>query len=219
MTTRQQKNRLRLTTWGLALPTVVATTWALLWPIDSEYGAPTESLRPKLGSSNLAAADTDSRDRVVIDTNWNRKLRSWDLETSDNVASTSAELRVESAAGLRLVGTVLEPGATFAMIADQSGTIDLQPEGGILAIEPNGVRVESISAHSVVINYRGVAETLALVSLQDTPAQGTASESGSAPPTGDENGESIAPENLDDELDWLNGEPPMPAVSSQGKEK
>ena len=222
MTTRQQKNRLRLATWGLALPTIAIVTWAVFWPIASEYSQPAESLQAKLGSPNMTVAK-EPLDRQVVETNWNRTLRSWNAEAPPVAVPPSASLQAKSAAGLRLVGTVLEPGATFAMIADQSGTIDLQPVGGILAIEPRGVRVERISARSVVINYRGVSETLSLVSMLDTSDQESASDQVGESPTTEMNSESIAPKNLDDELDWLNGEPPMQAspprtnATSEGK--
>lgn len=53
-----------------------------------------------------------------------------------------------------LVGTILEEGRSMAVIMDAEGQIDLKPEGGILDLKPDGVRVERIAADTVLVSYQ-----------------------------------------------------------------
>jgi hypothetical protein len=134
-----------------------------------------------------------------------RRLQGWSIasapqEADSNAATPIYSSAAEPLAGLVLTGTIIEPGKSFAMFSDRSGATDLKPVGGLLRLEPAGIRIDSIVGRRVVVSFEGLTHELELPHTTTSPVD---------PPPAE-----LAP--LEAELDWLNGSEPdsSPSMST-----
>ena len=63
---------------------------------------------------------------------------------------------------MTLVGTIIEPGNSLAIIADAAGEFDVKGVGESLELNPPGVSVKSIESEQVQLQYRGETSTVKL---------------------------------------------------------
>ena len=112
----------------------------------------------------MTSSDLESAKISKRGAHWYRQLRKESLIAARQVTieqpPAESTLPGSSDTGIRLIGTILETGNSFAMVVDVDGRIDLQPEGGVLQIDPNGIRVERINHDSIVVSRNGTRETL-----------------------------------------------------------
>ncbi len=115
--------------------------------------------------------------------------------------------------GLRLVGTVIEQGRSIAIAIDRAGKLDFCREGDSLQLEPEGVRVETVSDNSVRVSFKGHASTwlmgqsLRLESEQPNQPQGASPRFSTemVTPTESRNQPKMG---LEEELELINGVQP-----------
>ena len=70
---------------------------------------------------------------------------------------------------VRLVGTIIEAGRSMAIVTDASGKIDLKQVGGVLDLEPPGIRVDQIEAETVTVSFQGAQSRLKMEETKETP--------------------------------------------------
>lgn len=187
-------------------------SWLLFWPvklsIESDKIAPT--------NENMSTQRGDTDHRIEVDQTWSRRLRNWQTASIDLQSPMKAEEYSQNQLRLWLVGTIIEKNNSYAMIADSVGNVDMQKIGGLLQIEPAGIRVERIDRQQVEVSYEGSREVLQVVkvpidSVVDADpemADSSSADPGLNPQMEDEYMPKF--ESLDSELDWLNGSPPQP---------
>ncbi len=199
----------RLAMISLPALSLGAALWALAWPIPQPgdlMDLQSDQPLPIHASATLLddATPTDGNSPA-----WNRRLQPWrpaaigaPLDIAERVVDVDAN---RAGLGLRLLGTIMEPGHSFAIVADRHGSIDIQPAATVLQLEPAGIRLESIERNSARVSYQGSQHTLNLAAIADIPPAQVAShdlpgvmEQDDKAPTQDM--------SLEDELDWLNGE-------------
>lgn len=214
----------------LAVATVAAMGWAMFWPVtvESPISNGTSPAAPRTGEPV-----EESNRPVAIDGTWRKALRRESLILSQPESVAASTPLVENRLALELLGTIIEAGNSYAMVADALGNIDLQPEGGLLQIEPQGVRIERIDRRRVEVSYAGYRTALELKERQAVaegpllePDRENSSQKndGSHSPSRVADSEPRQFESLEDELDWLNGQVPdadvgetrVPATDSQG---
>ncbi len=192
--------------------------WGALWPIQRPTEATGEATIPL--SPNLKQAGLSSNQLAAV-TLSDRRLQGWSPVANEPIsASTNPTQSLSSMDGVRLAGTVIETGHTYAMLVDRHGTVDLQPAGAELLLDPAGIQIESIAPRSVVLSFRGKKQELLLADVAIEPSAGDDLESGSAPSLASEAMEAQTmdsrPEatrqsqvklSLEEQLDWLNGSP------------
>lgn len=212
MIRRKRKNVRAALLSGLVLATLSWTAWALLWPVTGSQPAVASKSNEELVRS--LAIDSAAGGFALDAAIWQRRLQGWVVEadTQALAPSPSSVPFSSSHAGVRLVGTIIETGNSFAMLVDRHGTIDCRPAGAILQLDPPGIRVDSIASGSAVVSYNGRSETLALTGLT---RDASIAEEDSEPVIDPDPGESqeaasmqSADElSMEDEFDWLNGTP------------
>jgi hypothetical protein len=203
--------------------------WAALWPVPN--------LGPQLSTDQASGSSVIGSNPAVPDIEsahpWSqrlneRRLQAWPVtppaEELNEIAPPLALSAVAAPlAGLRLTGTIIEPGKSFAILSDPSGAMDLKPVGGLLILEPAGVRVDSIEASRVIVSFKGSNHQLDLTHPAVVPAVGSILEVDAATPSMvelevsdssalemqsdttpvDRQHSELTP--LEAELDWLNG--------------
>ncbi len=116
--------------------------------------------------------------------------------------------------GLRLVGTVIEKGGSMAIAIDRAGKLDFCREGAMLQLQPEGIRIESVSNDFVCVSYRGQSSNWPMgQTLQMTQGALPATDS-PAIPSIPSNADANAPakktkSELLDELEMINGNNPL----------
>ena len=178
MLKRGQRRKLLLAVnAGLTFGAVGLFAWAVSWPIDLPEPSTGSSL---LTTTNTSSATTNGLD-PVDDQQWSeqlagRRLQGWAVvpqATNSNVAPLSSVSQAPASgplAGVQLTGTIIEPGKSFAMVVDRHGVVDLKPVGGMLQLEPAGIRVDSIASRSIVVSYQGKSQELVVVKEAVSPA-------------------------------------------------
>lgn len=186
MLKRGQRRKLALAVnAGLIFGAVGLLAWAVLWPIDLPEPSTGSSL---LTTTNTSPATTNGLD-PVDDPQWSeqlagRRLQGWAVvpqATNADVAQPTAVSQAPASgplAGVQLTGTIIEPGKSFAMVVDHHGVVDLKPVGGILQLEPAGIRVDSIASRSIVVSYQGKSQELVVVKEAVSPAKPPGNNSG-----------------------------------------
>ena len=67
---------------------------------------------------------------------------------------------------LTLVGTIIDPGNSLAIIADANGQFDVKGVGDTLEIDPDGIEISNIKAEQVTLTHRGKSTVLILERTQ-----------------------------------------------------
>jgi hypothetical protein len=107
--------------------------------------------------------------------------------------------------GLRLVGTVIEPNRSTAIVMDQIGNLDFCLEQQSIQLEPSGIFVSHISDAFVEVNVQGTLHKWTLgQSLTISNPPSTVSQPYKPIPA-KVDGVAPAPVNLDEEMERLNG--------------
>jgi len=186
---------------------VACIGWATLGPVPLPSSQTSSGALPRPQVTPTASPSSDTTGELE----WNqrlseRRLQGWAIASAPQGLDSSTATPIYSSAaeplaGLVLTGTIVEPGKSFAMFSDRSGATDLKPVGGLLRLEPAGIRIDSIVGRRVVVSFEGLTHELELphtaTSLVDPPPA------------------EVTP--LEAELDWLNGSEPdnSPSMSTQ----
>ena len=106
------------------------------------------------------------------------------------------------------MGTIIEQGNSFAMIRDHAGNVDLQPEGGVLQLSPKGTTVVEVKSKSVVLvkNSRRTELRMAARTAPAIETEAGRAAAAMAKEDLDAMDEDPVFNNLEEELDWLNGD-------------
>ncbi|MGB7344299.1 MAG: hypothetical protein WBD20_08805 [Pirellulaceae bacterium] len=62
---------------------------------------------------------------------------------------------VQTSLGVRLVGTIIEPGSNLAIASDREGQLSFRSEGQRFQLQPKGLLIESIDDAGVWVRYKG----------------------------------------------------------------
>ncbi|TWT82572.1 hypothetical protein CA13_40350 [Planctomycetes bacterium CA13] len=175
-------------------------TWGVI-PIETVVS---QSANRPLSRSGTSSSANPSLEQSHLEAVWSRSLQGKLLSAKPParpVAPTPPRIIVKpnvvpavpirTDTGIRLVGTVVEPGRSLAIATDRQGQFAFQGVGERLRLLPKGVLVESIDSAGVWVKYKGqriqlvVGENLMLNSeskvmdrsqdraSQDTPMQDT----------------------------------------------
>ena len=168
--TRRTMNR---SAAGMVLAAIAVGFWG--WtsssssPIEnSEAHVSSKRIRPEQATESSTAPTASHSNGDADSEIWSRPLQFGFRERSDSVASATAmSTTVPSApvvvpkgtnskdSGLRLVGTVIEQGRSMAIAIDALGRLDFRGVGDFVQLDPQGVRIDSVSDRSVRISFQG----------------------------------------------------------------
>ena len=196
----------------LSASAIAALVWALVWPVPDWKAQANRKLKDSSSNQVERAGDggnSSARQQEAEQVDWSRRLRWSEKPLAKNDNETKPQ-RVTQAKPSRfqLLGTIIEKGHSFAMIQDQAGNIDLQPEGGVLQLSPKGTTVAEVKSKSVVL-IKNNRRTELKMAARTSPA--IAIEAGAAvEPMAEEDIDAMDAEpvfnSLEEELDWLNGD-------------
>lgn len=71
---------------------------------------------------------------------------------------------------LTLVGTIIDPDQSLAIVADADGNFDVKGVGDSLELQPAGVQIGHIEAEVITLQYQGKEETIRLDRDASQPA-------------------------------------------------
>ncbi|MEM7475738.1 MAG: hypothetical protein AAF483_12165 [Planctomycetota bacterium] len=188
---------------------VAVAVWSVFWPLPTPKPGPTQSKNIAAGQSvSLGKNEVAAGASAQVD--WQRKLQSDKPQKTADVDQSKepAKTNTQSDSKFRLVGTMVEQGNSFALVQDREGTMDLQPVGGELRLQPPGAMIENIESHLVVL-MRGKNRTYLKLKAASVPGATQASEvdsESSASISNEMQDEEPEFSSLEEELDWLNGE-------------
>ncbi len=107
--------------------------------------------------------------------------------------------------GLRLVGTVIEKGGSMAIAIDRVGKLDFCCEGSSLQLQPEGVRIESVSTDFVNVSFNGQSASWQMGQTLRFNT-GTNEKTDLLPPSASKNSPPMKPKlSVVDELELING--------------
>ena len=107
--------------------------------------------------------------------------------------------------GLRLVGTVIEPNRSTAIVMDQIGNLDFCLEQQSIQLEPSGIVVSRISDAFIEVDVQGTLHKWTLGQSLTIGSSASPVSQPYKPSPAKVDGVAPAPVNLDDELERLNG--------------
>lgn len=208
---------IRLTAVALS---IAAVSVLVFWPASEldvqQVGRTAIATLPR---ENDPPAATEFAEDSLSNGAWHRRsLRTRTTAPVERPPENREAVAATQDSELRLLGTIIEPGHSFAMIEDRRGAMDAQPVGGVLQLDPSGYRIEQITPQEVTLSRLGstlrlrlpAAKTVqkangtsSLELMNDTRTQqgNPASPFSGTPPQGGFN-------SLTDELDFLNGDEP-----------
>jgi hypothetical protein len=73
---------------------------------------------------------------------------------------------------LTLVGTIIDPDQSLAIIADADGNFDVKGVGDSLELKPAGVRIGQIESEAITLQYQGKESTIRLEKEASRPTGG-----------------------------------------------
>ena len=204
----------------MCLLALAAVVWAVCWPLPHPAHLALDTLDR---ASSQVVIGMNPEEPLAGRELWSRKLRARDAVIPASELS-SVKTPVESSAAdqtqpsISLLGTMVEPGLSYAMFSDEAGNVDTQAVGGLLQLQPAGIRLMRVESGRVEVSFAGRVQILTLAEKQ---LEGTTPEmSGGSGLTHDDDVEYDAAEDavpefesLEDELDYLNGTPPEPGGS------
>lgn len=135
---------------------VIAWAFAPIAPID-----PALATLPPQTSGDAAGAEEQADGRQLIDPSAARRLRRPLVDPPPpRVAKPAPREKPKPREpkpklALTLVGTIIEADQRLAIVSDESGNFDIKGPGESLQLEPAGVRVETVDAERVTLQYRG----------------------------------------------------------------
>jgi hypothetical protein len=204
--------------------TIAALCILIFWPTsetsDQRSGRLTAEIMP---SESISVTGTEPPERLegeMTDGVWyERSLRATSTTPATQATEDGTKMPPKKASEFRLLGTIIEPGHSFAMIEDRSGVIDAQPVGGLLRLDPPGYRIEQIEPYKVTLSR---LDSTVLLRLSDAKRIRESAETGSVDQMNLELSGSDEPasafsgapprggfDSLISELDWLSGNDPQ----------
>jgi hypothetical protein len=148
---------------------------------------------------------------------WQRRLQGPQSVAARIIPPPKVKAVVESSSssvdlGIRLVGTMFEPGFSFATLVDRDGRMDTQKVGQELGLEPSGVKLTEIAPSQVKIVFEGREQSL---KMGQSVSARSVSDNRQLQNQSDEQRPVF--DSLEDENEWLNGIPDEPAGADAPK--
>lgn len=181
-----------------------AIAWATLWPLPDTQ----DSASVARSAAIPSPIETEPESTPVTNVDWTRTIR-WNspAPSSSDAPPMRPEPRplAQEYSRFALIGTIVEQDNAFALLQDELGKTDLQPVGGVLQLEPSGVRIAEIYSDHVVLshNNREMRIELTAQTIEPTTVDETANLE-----VVDEPVEMDEISDFNSELDWLNGTDP-----------
>ncbi|MEM1224460.1 MAG: hypothetical protein AAGJ40_02120 [Planctomycetota bacterium] len=172
----------------------------------------------------LAAPTTDSNSVTAVeDSIWRRSLRGG-FRAVPQVSSRTPPPRTDvrrpapsptrANIGIRLVGTIVEPGRSIAIATDRTGRLAFHGEGESLALQPPGVTLHRITSDDVTVSFEGETLTMRVGELLQRPlSTNSAREVNNRQPDGPNMVDSINAANPA-RIESGTGDPPSPGLES-----
>ncbi|QDT08815.1 hypothetical protein [Planctomycetes bacterium K23_9] len=150
--------------WGsISLVAVMAglLAWAAV-PIDD---VKVETAGRKPATQLPATALSEDWRSADLDALWSRSLQGRRAAAKPVVVvakskakptpKPQAKVSAPTTLGVRLVGTIIEPGSNLAIASDREGQLSFRSEGQRFQLQPKGVLIESIDDAGVWVRYKG----------------------------------------------------------------
>ncbi len=196
----------------LSASAIAVLVWSLVWPVPDWKTQANEKLTNWNFSQAEGAGEGGSsspRQREAEQVDWSRRLRWPKKPGAQNDVPTKPEpVMPAQSSRFKLLGTIIEKGHSFAMIQDQTGNVDLQPEGGVLQLSPKGTTIAEVKSKSVVL-VKNNRRTELRMTVRTIPAIET-EEGRAVAAMAEEDIDAMSEEpifnSLAEELDWLNGD-------------
>jgi hypothetical protein len=159
MHARRVKTWLQIAGSGLSVAAVGVLVWSLFWPIEK---SPVTVSQPVTQSASRKVQRPVLPTLKQFEPFWKRQMRRplFDPPPNTPVASSATVQKPPSSLGVRLLGTVTEPGRSVAMLMTTRGTIEIKAVGERLGDMPDGAEVVSVNTDRAVLRYHG--ETISL---------------------------------------------------------
>ena len=222
---------------GAVALTVAAVAAMLVWPSSDTFSRDDSQLLSANGPSDASqvvednSRSSEGRQLSSGDGWYKRRLRTRPTTPVESPKNGSQTKKAARSNQFRLLGTIIEPGHSFAMVEDLKGGIDAQPVGGILKLSPEGYKVEKIAPSEVTLTQVDSKALLRLTAANGKHGIPESNRMNSASPKDSKQSESEeAPgafsgpppqggfKSLMSELEYLNADEPSNRTSSESSQ-